>query len=57
MDDMKKCDGCGRPRSTCWKMPCLVLETALAIGMRAVKRWAGPGALVTRIAKGGRRVA
>jgi hypothetical protein len=38
-------------------MPCLVLEKALATSMVAVKKWAGPGAVITtNLQKGGRRV-
>jgi hypothetical protein len=33
------CPGCGRPARECWVMPCLVLETALSKGQRAVASW------------------
>ncbi len=35
----KKCEGCGRCAAACWTMPCLVLETALASGVKAVNNW------------------
>ncbi len=34
-----RCKGCGRPPASCWIMPCLVLEQALASGPRAVFAW------------------
>lgn len=52
-----KCTGCGRPVRECWVMPCLVLEIALATSIIAVKKWAGPGAVITaNFEKGGARV-
>jgi len=36
---MHKCYGCGRVTTTCWIMPCLILEIALAKGTKAVKAW------------------
>lgn len=49
------CIGCGRPKGECWVLPCLVLEVAMDKGLGAVKKWAGPGAIVklNRPAKGG----
>ncbi len=39
MTDLRRCPGCRRSPGTCWILPCLVLERALAAGDGAVQAW------------------
>lgn len=51
-----KCPYCARRRGACWILPCLQLQTDLAKGVGAVRKWAGSNFIVklNGPAKGGR---